>query len=80
MTLVGTYGSLTPSKALSAQVIGPPILDLLIANSRSNIPPVLSGPVGAYLILYRAQGDRIEIVALTQGARDIPTFLNERTD
>jgi antitoxin ParD1/3/4/toxin ParE1/3/4 len=40
--------------------------------------PVLFWPVGAYLVLYRVQGDRIEIVAVTQGARDVPTFLSQR--
>lgn len=32
-------------------------------------------PVGAYLILYRTHSDHIEIVAITQGSRDIPSFL-----
>ncbi len=41
--------------------------------------PFLFWPVGAYLILYRTQEDLIEIVAVTQGARDIPTFLSQRT-
>lgn len=41
--------------------------------------PVLFWPVGAYLILYRTHEDLIEIVAVTQGARDIPTFLSQRT-
>jgi toxin ParE1/3/4 len=36
---------------------------------------VLLWPVGAYLIIYRDYPDRIEIVAVTQGARDIPSFL-----
>jgi plasmid stabilization system protein ParE len=40
---------------------------------------VLFWPVGAYLVLYRVQDDCIEIVAVTQGARDIPTFLSQRT-
>ncbi len=40
--------------------------------------PVLFWPVGSYLILYRRQLDRIEIVAVTQGARDIPSFLEHR--
>jgi plasmid stabilization system protein ParE len=35
--------------------------------------------VEAYLILYRVQAERIEIVAVTQGARDIPAFLRKRT-
>lgn len=41
--------------------------------------PVLFWPVGAYLILYRAQSERIEIVAVTQGSRDIPSLLRQRT-
>ena len=38
--------------------------------------PVLFWPVGAYLIIYRAERLPIEIVAVTQGSRDIPAFLN----
>jgi plasmid stabilization system protein ParE len=41
--------------------------------------PILFWPVGAYLILYRVQGERVEIVAVTQGARDIPSFLRRRS-
>ena len=41
--------------------------------------PILFWPIGAYLILYRAQAEWIEIVAVTQGARDIPSFLSQRT-
>ena len=40
--------------------------------------PVLFWPVGAYLILYRFQNEFIEIVSVTQGARDIPSFLRQR--
>jgi plasmid stabilization system protein ParE len=40
--------------------------------------PILFWPVGAYMILYRVLDSRIEIVAVTQGARDVPTFLNQR--
>ena len=40
--------------------------------------PVLFWPVGAYLILYRFQNEFIEIVAVTQGARDIPSFMRQR--
>jgi plasmid stabilization system protein ParE len=40
--------------------------------------PILFWPVGAYLILYRVLSERIEIVAVTQGARDIPSFLRQR--
>lgn len=39
---------------------------------------VLFWPVGAYLIVYRALNEGIEIVALTQGSRDIPSFLRKR--
>ena len=35
-------------------------------------------PVGAYLIVYRAIRPTVEIVAVTQGARDIPSFLHRR--
>ena len=41
--------------------------------------PILFWPVGAYLVLYRAQAEWIEIVAVTQGARDIPALLSRRT-
>jgi plasmid stabilization system protein ParE len=41
--------------------------------------PVLFWPVGAYLILYRVRKKRLEIVAVTHGARDIPSFLSGRT-
>ena len=41
--------------------------------------PVLFWPVAAYLILYRVQSDQVEIVAVTQGGRDIPSFLHRRT-
>ncbi len=40
---------------------------------------VLFWPVGAYLILYRARDAWVEIVAVTQGARDIPAFVSQRT-
>ena len=40
--------------------------------------PILFWPVGAYLILYRVQKEFIEIVAVTQGGRDIPSFLRQR--
>ena len=40
--------------------------------------PVLFWPVGAYLIIYRATQRPVEIVAVTQGARDIPAFLDRR--
>ena len=40
--------------------------------------PVLFFPVGSYLIIYRAEHRPIEIVAVTQGSRDIPAFLRLR--
>lgn len=40
--------------------------------------PVQFWPVGAYLIIYRADRRPIEIVAVTQGSRDIPAFLSRR--
>jgi plasmid stabilization system protein ParE len=40
--------------------------------------PVLLWPVGAYLIIYRAERAPLEIVAVTQGSRDIPAFLHRR--
>jgi plasmid stabilization system protein ParE len=40
--------------------------------------PALFWPVGAYLIIYRVQTERVEIVAVTQGAKDIPSFLRRR--
>ncbi len=40
--------------------------------------PVLFWPVGAYLIIYRVKSLPVEIVAVTQGARDIPAFLQRR--
>jgi plasmid stabilization system protein ParE len=39
---------------------------------------VLFWPVGAYLIIYRAERRPIEIVAVTQGSRDVPAFLIRR--
>jgi plasmid stabilization system protein ParE len=41
--------------------------------------PVLFWTAGAYLIIYRAEGGSlVEIVAVTQGSRDIPSFLQRR--
>jgi plasmid stabilization system protein ParE len=41
--------------------------------------PVLFWTAGAYLIIYRAEGHSpVEIVAVTQGSRDIPSFLRRR--
>lgn len=41
--------------------------------------PIRFWPVGAYLVLYRAQKQGIEIVAVTRGSRDIPSFLSRRS-
>jgi antitoxin ParD1/3/4/toxin ParE1/3/4 len=41
--------------------------------------PVFFWPVGAYLIIYRIQREAILILAVTQGARDIPSYLRRRT-
>lgn len=41
--------------------------------------PVRFWPVGVYLVIYRVQSERVEIVAVTQGARDIPAFLRRHT-
>jgi antitoxin ParD1/3/4 len=40
--------------------------------------PVLFFPVGGYLIIYRTTRKPVEIVAITQGSRDIPSFLQRR--
>jgi plasmid stabilization system protein ParE len=39
---------------------------------------VLLWPVGSYLIIYRVRNSTVEIVAVTQGSRDIPAFLSRR--
>jgi plasmid stabilization system protein ParE len=51
-----------------------------IGHNREDLTayPILFWPLGAYLILYRDQQEFIEIVAVTQGARDIPSFLRQR--
>lgn len=41
---------------------------------------VLFWPVGAYLVIYRTGSGPVEIVAVTQGSRDIPAFLQSRMD
>lgn len=40
--------------------------------------PVLFWPVGTYLVIYRATSRPAEIIAVTQGARDMPAFLHRR--
>jgi plasmid stabilization system protein ParE len=39
---------------------------------------VLFWTVGAYVVIYRAEPPPVQIVAVTQGSRDIPTFLHRR--
>ena len=41
-------------------------------------PALLFWPAGAYLIIYRPDRQPIEIVAVTHGARDIPSFLRDQ--
>ena len=40
--------------------------------------PLLFWPVGNYLILYRITQDRVEVVAVAHGKRDIPAFIRGR--
>ena len=60
--------------------------DLLARNPRAGhtrkdltVEPVFFWPVGEYLIVYRIQQDATLILAVTQGARDIPSYLRRRT-
>ena len=41
-------------------------------------PTLLFWPTGAYVTIYRADRQPIEIVAVTHSARDIPSFLRGR--
>lgn len=41
---------------------------------------MLFWPVGAYFVIYRVIGTTVEIVAVTQGSRDVPMFLSQRMD
>jgi plasmid stabilization system protein ParE len=51
-----------------------------IGHGRKDLTPypILFWPLGAYLILYRVRDSKVEIVAVTQGARDIPVFVHQR--
>lgn len=51
-----------------------------MGHSREDLTasPILFWSVGAYLVLYRVKKTNIEIVGVTQGARDIPAFLHQR--
>ncbi len=41
--------------------------------------PVRFRPVGDSLVIYRVQPAQLEIVAVTHGSRDLPTFLQRGT-
>jgi len=41
--------------------------------------PVLFWPVDSYLIIYQINRDQIDVLAVTQGSRDIPSYLRRRT-
>jgi len=52
-----------------------------IGHKRADLTdhPVLFWPVDRYLIIYRDNKSKpVEIVAVTQGSRDIPAFLRRR--
>ena len=57
------------------------LMFLLVMELSRLAHPVLFWPVGNYLIIYRlvSASAPIEIVAITQGSRDIPSFLHRRT-
>jgi toxin ParE1/3/4 len=52
-----------------------------IGHERTDLTdrPVLFWPVDRYLLIYRPVGDNIRILAVTQGSRDIPTWLRKRS-
>ncbi len=52
-----------------------------IGHTRGDLTgnPFLFWPIGEYLIIYRVFGEDIEILAVTQGSRDIPSYLRRRT-
>lgn len=50
-----------------------------IGHRREDLTPLpVFLPVGAYLIIYRTRHQAAEILAVTQGSRDIPAFLRRR--
>jgi plasmid stabilization system protein ParE len=60
--------------------------DFLSHNPRAGHPRkdltneiVLFWPVAKYLIIYRIQEDGVLIMAVTQGSRDIPSYLRKRS-
>ncbi|UWZ83820.1 type II toxin-antitoxin system RelE/ParE family toxin [Occallatibacter riparius] len=61
-------------------------LDLLarnprIGHSRRDLTsrPFLFWPVGKYLIVYRPVGEDIEVIAITEGSRDVRNYLRMRS-
>jgi plasmid stabilization system protein ParE len=52
-----------------------------IGHTRQDLTPygVLFWPVGKYLILYRSLREGIDIVAVTQGTRNISSWLRKRS-
>jgi plasmid stabilization system protein ParE len=44
------------------------------------VPALRFWPVGPYLVIYLADKQPIEIVAVVHGARDIPALVNRRSD
>lgn len=51
-----------------------------IGHKRSDLAShaVLFWPVSVYVIVYRVRNKHVEIVAVTQGSRDIPSLLSPR--
>jgi plasmid stabilization system protein ParE len=44
------------------------------------VPALRFWPVGPYLVIYLADKQPIEIVAVVHGARDVPSIVNRRLD
>ncbi len=51
-----------------------------IGHTRKDLTglPIKFWPIDDCLILYRVQNKQVEIIAVTQGSRDIPVFLRRR--
>lgn len=52
-----------------------------IGHARTEITDkaVLFWPVDTYLIIYQVHPNHIDVLAITQGSRDIPSYLRRRT-
>ncbi len=52
-----------------------------IGHARAEITDksVLFWPVDTYLIVYQVHPNHIDVLAITQGSRDIPSYLRPRT-